>query len=329
VTVTRRNILDDADGRNAFLGGCVQLGQLDAGLTAAQVDQQIGPQVPGWRMRGDSSVQLCWWDLFVLWHYVTMQLATPGTGSNRAHGGPVFLPWHRMFLIRLEEVLQQVSGDPDLALPYWNWAGDGQLPPSQQYRTVLWSDTHLGPARGVVDAGPLAGLRVRLTQRWSPQTGQFLEAHAPRPVERAAGTDTRVRTLPTRARVSACLAESAYDSSAWDTNATGFRNHVEGWTPRPPGLHNRVHVWVGGDMSPGTSPNDPVFYLNHCNVDRIWEAKLRGSGLPYLPTATTPGAPAGQRLDDPMVALIGAALRPQDVLDPSEWYEYDSLAVAD
>ena len=35
-----------------------------------------------------------------------------------------------------------------------------------------------------------------------------------------------------------------------------------------PRLRNLVHVWVGRDMSPGSSPNDPVFFLNHCNVDR-------------------------------------------------------------
>lgn len=23
-------------------------------------------------------------------------------------------------------------------------------------------------------------------------------------------------------------------------------------------------------MLPGTSPNDPVFFLHHCNVDRLW-----------------------------------------------------------
>ena len=31
-------------------------------------------------------------------------------------------------------------------------------------------------------------------------------------------------------------------------------------------------------MAPATSPNDPVFYLNHCNVDRIWEAWLVNQG---------------------------------------------------
>ena len=34
--------------------------------------------------------------------------------------------------------------------------------------------------------------------------------------------------------------------------------------------HSNAHVWVGGDMRGGFSPRDPLFYLLHCNVDRIW-----------------------------------------------------------
>ena len=34
--------------------------------------------------------------------------------------------------------------------------------------------------------------------------------------------------------------------------------------------HANAHVWVGGDMRGGFSPRDPLFYLLHCNVDRIW-----------------------------------------------------------
>lgn len=327
MTVTRRNVLDDAAGRAAFLAGCVELSQRSAGVTGADVDALLGPQVPGWSMRGDGAIELSIWDIWVLWHFVAMSLPTAGGRSNRAHSGPVFLPWHRLFLIRLEEVLHDVTGDDDVAVPYWDWADDGELPASQQFRTVLWSDTHLGPARGAVTRGPLADLRVRLTAGWTASTGGFLEVHPPRPIVRAAGTDLQVRTLPTRADVAACMAQAVYDAPPWDGDAAGFRNHLEGWRPSPPGLHNRAHVWIGGDMQPSTSPNDPVFYLNHCNVDRIWEARRRRSGLPYLPIATSPAAPPGHRLDDPMVALVGASLTPGDVLDPTPWYVYDDLAV--
>lgn len=36
-------------------------------------------------------------------------------------------------------------------------------------------------------------------------------------------------------------------------------------------LHNGVHMWVGGTMVDiRTSPADPVFWLHHANIDRIW-----------------------------------------------------------
>lgn len=35
-------------------------------------------------------------------------------------------------------------------------------------------------------------------------------------------------------------------------------------------MHNDVHVAVGGDMQTAASPKDPLFWLHHCNVDRLW-----------------------------------------------------------
>lgn len=310
----RRNVLQDATARRQFVEGCVQLSSEMTGITSTQANTILAPQVPGWSMRG-VEVDLSWWDLFVLWHYVAMQLPTPG-GANRAHGGPVFLPWHRMFMIRLEETIQTRTNNPNFGLPYWDWARDRTL------SSALWRSGNLGSNRGAVTTGPIGALRVRLTESWSETTGSFLESHAPRPITRNAGQDTRA--LPTKTQVRACLAEADYDRAPWDMNAAGFRNRLEGWRPQAPGLHNLVHVWVGGDMSPGTSPNDPVFYLNHCNVDRIWEAKMVRSGRTYRPSS---GGPSGHNLNDPMVSLIGAAMTPAGVLDVSAWYTYDNLNV--
>ena len=56
-------------------------------------------------------------------------------------------------------------------------------------------------------------------------------------------------------------------------------------------MHNRVHVWVGGDMAPGSSPNDPIFFLNHCLVDKQWDDWQRASAAhSYAPTGqSAPG----------------------------------------
>ena len=37
------------------------------------------------------------------------------------------------------------------------------------------------------------------------------------------------------------------------------------------GIHGSVHIWVGGTMSDAAvSPADPVFWMHHANLDRLW-----------------------------------------------------------
>jgi tyrosinase len=333
MTVTRRNILDSEEARDRFLHGVVELDRPNTGITALDVLEQLRDVAPWFRISGVNQ-QLSVWDLFVIWHYFAMQVVTPPFVGlrNLAHGGPIFLPWHRMFLIRLEEQLQQATGEDTAALPYWDWAAHGDLPPDAQHTSELWSEKYLGESRGEVTSGPLGAMRLRVEERadglWSIRERRLL---------RAAGQDPRTPTLPTRADVRWALQDDRYDEPNWSRRSVSFRNKVEGWLERPstpeepaqPGsqLHNRVHVWVGEDMGPGTSPNDPVFFLNHCNEDRIWEAWMARRGRLYEPIGPEDDAPVGHRLDDTMVALLGAPLRPSQVLDPGQWYDYD-FAVA-
>ena len=125
-----------------------------------------------------------------------------------------------------------------------------------------------------------------------------------------------------------------YDISPWDRNSEGFRNELEGW-PNGPIVHNRVHVWIGGDMGPATSPNDPVFYLNHCNVDRIWAGWLQiHNNPPYVPNANAATALSRHRLNDLLFEITTSDLfdpiyrgrvRPLNLLDPSARYIYDTF----
>lgn len=82
---------------------------------------------------------------------------------------------------------------------------------------------------------------------------------------------------------------------------TEFRENVE-----PGVVHVRGHTWTGGDMDSGFSPRDPLFYLHHCNVDRIWAIwQLTNPGLQQYDTTAIPsdgnsgGAPVD--LNSPMV----------------------------
>ena len=49
-------------------------------------------------------------------------------------------------------------------------------------------------------------------------------------------------------------------------------------------------------------------------------------GQVYRPAADE--GPLGHRIDSSMVAILGDPLTPAEVLDPTDWYAYDSLSVA-
>lgn len=268
------------------------------------------------------------YDLFVIWHHTAMMTFTPPnqTDRNSAHRGPVFLPWHRFMLRQLELNLQRVLHDPTFGLPYWDWAADGQLPTAQQPTATLWTAAFLGGRGSPVSNGPFAfnaadphSFRVKVESLSSATLKQ-----ANRGLIRELAKDTK--TLPTKANTAAALATTPYDASPWTTRSAGFRNLLEGW-PNGPALHNRVHVFIGGDMSPASSPNDPVFFLNHCNVDRAWEAWMQRHGRTYVPGDNEPATLKGHRLHDQLSSLVSAPTTPAAVLDVTAQYVYDNLNV--
>src|SRR5262249_6618805 len=113
-------------------------------------------------------------------------------------------------------------------------------------------------------------------------------------LQRSFGTDATAMALPTSADVDTALNVDHYDSSPWSGSSSGLRANVEY------NLHNLVHCWIGGTMGKMTSPNDPVFWLHHCNIDRLWAVWQRRhpGASPYLPAS---GAATGHNLMDVMI----------------------------
>jgi tyrosinase len=243
------------------------------------------------------------YDAFVEQHRAAVLFTTP----DPAHRGPAFLPWHREYLRRFELALQAV--DPSVTLPYWDWSAD------RTARSPLWSPDFMG--------GDGAGPGDRVT------TGPFadwaltvLDPGERDPfLKRTLGAV--VASLPSVEQVRSALAVTPYDSAPWVFGSTGFRNSLEA-AP----LHNSVHLWVGGSMMSASAPNDPVFWLHHCNVDRLWAMWQRQHpGQAYLPPGGAPGAPVGHALDDPMPPWAGEPdpPTPRRVLDHRALgYEYDT-----
>lgn len=301
MTVVRRDITANPAVRDQYIRGVKLLKQ----------------EVP--QPRGSNT-----YDLFVIWHVRAMNMATPaGSDRNAAHRGPVFLPWHRHMLIELERALQRVLNDNTFGLPYWNWGRDGDLSPGAQRTARIWRANCMGGDGNPVSTGPFRSSewRVRVA---TDSAGNLITVN--RGLRRSFAA--AIATLPTRAAARAAAALPTYDAAPWSATSSGaLRNQLEGWLPNPPDLHNRVHVWVGGDMLIGSSPNDPVFYLNHCNVDRIWASwQRRHPGSPYRPRQTDPGAPVGHRVNDPVMSIFPPAPTPAQLLNVGTIYRYDTLS---
>ncbi|WP_431045377.1 tyrosinase family protein [Streptomyces sp. P1-3] len=327
MAVVRKNILKDTAARDAYISGVKLLKAEDS--TFSTTDFGIaGPPAP-----------VRTYDLFVIWHILAMRTSVPPGGDpdirNAAHRGPIFLPWHRVMLSLMEANFQRALGDPSFGLPYWDWTQDTELGDPKD--SAIWKPSCMGgsgpaPFGGTVADGPFAfneadpdTFRVRITTNSS-----LTLVRTSRGLRRALGVDAP--NVPSKADVDALFdvspptgdpALATYDFSPWNVDSTGFRNRLEGFNPF--GLHNLVHVFIGRDMGLASSPNDPAFYLHHCNVDRVWEGWMDRNGRNYLPDQSAPQILRGHRLKDPIVSPLGSAATPETVLDPTALYSYDLL----
>lgn len=220
------------------------------------------------------------------------------------------------FILRFEEDMQRILGNSEFALPFWDWTADAKLPDPEQ--SLIWKADIMGGKGSPVTTGPL------IRRNWILADGTYLE--------REFATDGI--TLPSQNDVDFALSQRVYDSSPWNHQSpTGFRNVLEGWINIPdsvaPNLHNRVHVWIGGSMSPMTSPNDPVFFLHHSNIDRLWSIwQDKNPKELDIRTTTYPRSRMlqGHNLNDYMTPWDRGRdlIRPADVLDYRELgYSYE------
>ena len=255
------------------------------------------------------------YDIFIKRHMTAMMTPTPaGSQSNAAHSGPIFLPWHRASLWELESLLLGVDSSLP-GLPYWSWAAESALNGGTPQRSKLWTDSYFGPdgdkANGDrVLTGPFKSWQALV---YNSSTGAFTVRTTPGLVRRLGRDPGGSTTLPDQSQVNDLFTYTTYDVTPYGPSTASFRSRMEGWNSGPR-LHNQVHRWIGGDMLVGTSPNDPVFWLNHANVDRLWWSWQNATSpmRPYHPTSAS--GPVGQRVTDTMKFLTSTTWTPQKVL---------------
>jgi tyrosinase len=170
-------------------------------------------------------------------------------GFNRCpHGNWYFLPWHRAYLVMFEAALRDVTRDASFALPYWDWTTDRALPEHFTSPTYNGQPNALFEPRRFIDA------REEIPDEFVGQS----------------------------------LFQQIYDETDFElfgtTRARGQNSTDARWIqargssgPLESQAHDSVHGIVGGSregqsglMASSLSALDPIFWLHHCNIDRIW-----------------------------------------------------------
>jgi tyrosinase len=150
------------------------------------------------------------------------------------HGNWYFLPWHRAYLLEFEEICRDLSGNREFALPYWNWTQNNSIPAPFRQGTLLD--------------------RSRVSN--SVPT-QFVEQSVIDRVLRQTNFELFASTRPRRPF------EQNNTDPIWQR-----RRGAKALLERTP--HDEVHVAIAGNMITLMSPLDPIFWLHHCNIDRLW-----------------------------------------------------------
>ena len=161
------------------------------------------------------------------------------------HGGPssFFFPWHRWYILSLENLLRQI--DCKVTVPYWDWSLESQI----WTNSIVWnSQCGIGGNGRPVRNGPFR------PSVWTAPNGRPL-------------TRNFNGVLPDCASVALAQRMDVPQFPIW-------HNFIE------VNLHNAFHCHVGGTMCLAEAANDPVFFLHHGFLDKLW-ADWQNSGTAF------------------------------------------------
>ncbi|KAL4411090.1 hypothetical protein CABS03_08431 [Colletotrichum abscissum] len=252
--------------------------------------------------------------------------------NNEIHFVAQFLPWHRYFVHIYETALRdecRYTGP----MTYWDWTLDSE---DMSKSPVFSNDTTIGFGGNGLNGGLVSPTRP------NPLTMCVIDG---------AFANFTVSYYTTTA-LSHCLNRGFNDgigvnagpyegglyspgkisgiiktSSNFSTFATTLEN----------GPHGAIHSAVGGDLFPSTSPNaestDPLFFLHHVQIDRLWwlwqQADLTNRMLDFSGRRNLPSGEADTRpasLNDTLPTLgLAADIPIQQVMSTTTdllYYKY-------
>lgn len=244
------------------------------------------------------------WDFVASQHYwATNTTCNTGLGVSYAHTGQGFPTWHRRYVRDLELTLQRVLDDDTFGLPYWNWTSTSALISQVGLASAIATDPVLSSFGGSAISGDCYRFHAIGDTYYGTcavTTGPFANQPIYDPTESVFGNNwcpfgnlTRafglVTNLPNTSHVDFLLQQPVFAVSPYDSkrkNGNSFEQSLEGNYPDPSqamqdtqSMHDSVHDWVGGAMSwLLTAPNDPLFFLHHCFVDKLFETWIQTYG---------------------------------------------------
>ena len=226
--------------------------------------------------------------------------------QDEAHFDMGFLPWHRAYLLDLERELQAV--DPSVALPYWRF--DVAAP-------RLFESAFIGVSNA---AGAVQFSAANPLQFWVTDGVAGIIRRPEFDTVTMPATDT----VPPPARPVLIEAATLALGQAAGSRFLDFTT-MEG------NPHGRAHVSFGGMISSiGTAARDPLFFLLHANVDRLW-AKWQWMFRRFDTTnaaSFSPGTRVGHRLPDTMWPWNGITAPPRPATAPGGTLRPSPTAVA-
>ncbi|HEY0513596.1 MAG TPA: tyrosinase family protein [Thermoanaerobaculia bacterium] len=160
------------------------------------------------------------------------------------HGNYLFLSWHRMYLYYFERILRAASGDPNLALPFWDYTDPAQR-----------------------------AIPLPLREPAGAQNPLYVEQRAP-------GINDGAEVPESGTTFDQAMAFTNFTSppgsglSFGGQLVSGPTHFAGGFGQLESQPHNIIHVLVGGEdgwmSDPNMAARDPVFWLHHANIDRLW-----------------------------------------------------------
>jgi hypothetical protein len=158
------------------------------------------------------------------------------------HHEPRWLPWHRLYILQLEDALRAI--DSGLVLPFWDWTA---TPSVEEGLPAAFTDPTYQPDGGPALPNPLL-------------SGTYVEDEQ---------SQETFRNLGTRSQRQQTADEVA---AAFDTDV--FADFSEALATPHDDLHS---IWVQGSMGdPTYAAYDPIFWAHHANVDRLWAQRQLG-----------------------------------------------------